>query len=319
MDVELRIICLVGVWLEGLLYGVYLCLFIAAFPLLFRSKPLRNFSAAVFVVGNALMFVLISIFNVINIFIPITAFAYQTDTHGTRRVFDDQHLWMNSMVLVLGLMTFIIGDTLVASNISQIRTLSSTEVRRYIVIMVPVVLAALSAAFHTATLWFVFTVPWSFVVVRNWAILVVTFILYPFQNALTTSLIVYKIYSHHRQMKAVGLVSVHTPRLLPIMKIIIESAAIYTAGVFALLVLIAMDHPARSAMHTCMMPIIGIVFVLMAWRTHALEEDSKRTPATPSLMPSWLGLDEPKAEDPWIETAGEAEPPSRPRNVLRQL
>ncbi|KAH6885069.1 hypothetical protein BKA70DRAFT_1410641 [Coprinopsis sp. MPI-PUGE-AT-0042] len=295
-DVQLRVVCLASVWLEGLLYGVYLCLFIAVFPVLARSNPFRNSSTAVFVVGNVLIFVLISIFNATSIFTPIIAFAYQTEIEGTRRIFYDLGLWVNSLQLVLGVMLFITGDILVIYRCFLIWG------RCYRVILLPSVLSALAAALHIATLWFALHISLPFVLVRNWAIITLPFILYFLQNVLTTSLIVYKIYSHFRRSREIGLVSVHTPHLLPIIKIVIESAAIYTAAVLVLVVLIALDHPARTAMHTCLMPIIGIVFVLMALRTHAVKEDSKQIPPTASLMPTWLGFDEPKSTDPGIET-----------------
>ncbi|KAH6874482.1 hypothetical protein BKA70DRAFT_1480189 [Coprinopsis sp. MPI-PUGE-AT-0042] len=252
-DVQLRVVCLVSVWLEGLLYGVYLYLFIAAFLVLARRNPFRNFSSAVFVVGNVLMFVLISIFNATSICTPIIVFAYQTEIEGTRRIFNDLDLWVNSLQLVLGVMLFITGDILVIYRCFLIWG------RCYWVILLPSVLSALAAA----TLWFALRVSMPFVLIRNWTIITLPFILYFLQNILTTSLIVYKIYSHFRRSRDIGLVSLHAPRLLPIMRVIIES----------------------------------IVFVLMALRTHAVKEDSKQTPATPSLMPTWLGFDEPKSTD----------------------
>ncbi|KAH6908864.1 hypothetical protein BKA70DRAFT_1400384 [Coprinopsis sp. MPI-PUGE-AT-0042] len=274
-DIQLRMAYLIGFWLEGLLYGVYLCLFIFAFPVLIRKHALKNTAAAVFVTGNVLMFVLISIFTsqspvhfglpgslecfqnstpqAISVFLPIIAFAYQADIEGTSRMFEDLRHWANYAPLILGAIIFMTGDILVIYRCFIIWK------RRYCVILVPSILTALAAGLHGATL------------------------------------------------GAIGLVSVHAPSLLAIMRIIIESAAIYTAGVSVMVVVIALDHPARFTMHSCMMPIIGIALVLMGLRTHAVQEESKEMPATASLIPTWL-VDERNATDPG---PGSAEDESR--------
>ncbi|KAH6874472.1 hypothetical protein BKA70DRAFT_1480174 [Coprinopsis sp. MPI-PUGE-AT-0042] len=225
-DVQLRVIHLVGVCLEGSLYGVYLCLFLAASPTLVQRNSLRNFSAAVFVTGNILMFVLISIQSATSICLPIFAFAYQTD--GISHMLRDQHHWSYFISIVLGAMVFLTGDVLVIYRCFLLWQ------RRYLVILIPCLLVALGIS------------------------------------------------------RDVGLVSIHTPKLLPIVRIFVESAVFYTAGVLVMAVLIALDHPAWFAMHSCMMPIIGIVFVLMVLRIHAVREESKDMPASPSLLPSWL-------------------------------
>ncbi|KAH6892758.1 hypothetical protein BKA70DRAFT_1571538 [Coprinopsis sp. MPI-PUGE-AT-0042] len=292
-DVQLRIVHLVGVWLEGLLYGVYLCLFIAAFPVLVRRSSLKNFSVTLFVNGNILMFVLISIHSATSICLPIFAFAYRTDSEGISHMLRDQHHWAYFISIVLGAMVFLTGDVLVINRCFLIWQ------RRYLVILVPCLLVALGTCVIVATMIFVHSVPISFINSRNWPIISLPFICYLLQNALTTALIAYKIYSHLRQARDVGLVSIQAPKLLPIVKIFVESAVIYTALVLVMAVLIALDHPAWFAMHSCLMPIIGIVFVLMALRIHAVQEDSKDMPASPSLLPSWLVNDKPveKEED----------------------
>ncbi|KAH6885065.1 hypothetical protein BKA70DRAFT_128742 [Coprinopsis sp. MPI-PUGE-AT-0042] len=311
-DVQFRVIHLVGAWLEGLLYGVYLCLFIAACPMLVRRNTLKNFSAAVFVKGNILMFVLISIHSATSICLPIFAFAYQADSQGISRMLHDQRHWAKFISIVLGAMIFLTADILVIYRCFIIWQ------RRYLVILVPCLLVALAVCIIVATMVFVHSVPVSLIRARNWPIISLPFIFYVVQNALTTSLVAYKIYSHLRQTRDVGLVSVHTPKLLPIVKILVESAAVYTAGVLVVAVLLSLDHPAWFAMHSCMIPIIGIVFVLMALRIQAVREESNHTPASPSLMPSWL-FDEPYSTDSDSEPVGKEEDRSPIRIQTRPL
>ncbi|KAH6874497.1 hypothetical protein BKA70DRAFT_257494 [Coprinopsis sp. MPI-PUGE-AT-0042] len=190
----------------------------------------------------------------------------------------------------LGATVLMIGDTLLIYRCFLLWQ------RNYRVILVPVVLAALSIGLHIATLVFVRSVSVAVIVVRNWPIMLVPPICYIVQTSLTTSLIVYKIISQFHQTRDLGLISFHTPAVLPIMRIIVESAVVYTTGMVVLVVLTGLDHPARLALHSCMIPITGIVFVLMALRTHAVKQEAKHTPATASLMPTWL-FDEPKSLD----------------------
>ncbi|KAH6885059.1 hypothetical protein BKA70DRAFT_1574537 [Coprinopsis sp. MPI-PUGE-AT-0042] len=239
------------------------------------------------------MFVLISIHSATSICLPIFAFAYRTDSEGISHMLRDQHHWAYFISIVLGAMVFLTGDVLVINRCFLIWQ------RRYLVILVPCLLVVLGTCLIVATMIFVHSVPISFINSQNWPIISLPFICYLLQNALTTSLIAHKIYSHLRQARDVGLVSIHTPKLLPIVRIFVENAVIYTALVLVMALLIALDHPAWFAMHSCMMPIIGIVFVLMALRIHAMQEDSKDMPASPSLLPSWLVNDKPvgKEED----------------------
>jgi hypothetical protein len=75
-EIEVKVLYLVGIWVEALLYGtllhhelylssrvvtgLYLFLFCAALPVFFRNNNCKNFSTTVFVMGNIFMFFLIS-------------------------------------------------------------------------------------------------------------------------------------------------------------------------------------------------------------------------------------------------------------------
>ncbi|KAH6874498.1 hypothetical protein BKA70DRAFT_1577202 [Coprinopsis sp. MPI-PUGE-AT-0042] len=312
-EVQLKVVYLVGVLVEAILYGVYLCFFIAALPVLFRSNKFKSFPATVFVMGNTLMFVLISAHTSqlsspplalsnpsrhsfyssplgILLFQSVVAFAYQTDVHGPLRIYNDMGYWATYTGPYLGATVLMIGDFLLIYRCFLLWQ------RNYWVILVPVVLAALSIGLHIATLVFVRSVSVAVIVVRNWPIMLVAPICYIAQTSLTTSLIVYRIFSQFRQTRDLGLVSFHAPAVLPIMRIILESAVVYTTGMMALVVLAGLDHPARLALHSCMIPVTGSVFVLMALRIHVVQEEAAHTPATASLMPTWL-FDEPKSLD----------------------
>ncbi|KAH6867315.1 hypothetical protein BKA70DRAFT_1497113 [Coprinopsis sp. MPI-PUGE-AT-0042] len=229
-DIQYKLVYLVGIWIEAALYGGYLCLFAAAFPILLRHSKRMMFSSTVFLIGNFFMFLLISLHSGLTVFQSVVAFAYQTDIYGPIRIVNDMGYWASYTSPIIGATIFMTGDILV-------------------------------------------------------------------------------IYSQYRRTRDAGLVAVHVPNLLLIIRIIVESAVIYTAGMLVMVVLLATDHPARLVAHLLMIPVTGIVCVLMALRTHILHEESKRTPASPSLLPDCL-FDEPSTIDSRTEPAAdEGQPP----------
>ncbi|KAH6885070.1 hypothetical protein BKA70DRAFT_1467571 [Coprinopsis sp. MPI-PUGE-AT-0042] len=309
-DVQLIVIWLVSFWSEGLLYGIYLCLFTAALPLLFRNA-LRNRSATIFFIGNVLMFVVVSIVTGIGLFRAVTAFAYQTDVSGQSQILGDMEYWVNYVPFVSGIIICMIGDILMIYRCFLVWQ------RSYRAILLPVILAALSSGFHIATVWFARQVTFNLFQFSTWHPILLPPVFYFLQCAITTSLIAWKIWSQSRRRTNVGLVSIHVPCLLSITRIIVESAVIYTAAMLILVFVIAFDHPARELVHTCLLPTTGIVFALMSLRIHAVREESRHMPASPSLLPTWL-FDESESPDPYPDRSStsklNANPLKQPRN-----
>ncbi|KAH6911213.1 hypothetical protein BKA70DRAFT_55145 [Coprinopsis sp. MPI-PUGE-AT-0042] len=298
-DIQLKVVWLLGFCLECVLYGVDLCLFMAALPVLIRSD--KNVSATVFLIGNVVIFVVASIESGASICRALAAFGYQRDVKDPIRIYSDTNYWATYLPLVLGIITFTTGDILMIYRCFLIWQ------RRYWVILLPVTLATVSAGFHIATVWYARQGTCNLFLWQNrrWAVLPTMFSLS--QTILTTGLIVWRIWSHYRQRTTIRLASVHTPCLPSIAYIIMESAAAYTAGMFFMLILISLDHPAKEVLRVCMIPITGIVFVLMALRTHAVWEKSQEMPASPSLMPTWL-VEPPGIMNSGSETVGEDPP-----------
>jgi hypothetical protein len=123
-----------------------------------------------------------------------------------------------------------------------------------------------NTALHIAVLRFIRTVPASSVTVHNWPLLFAPGILYVIQTALTTSLIVYKIHAQVRRRRdsglVIGFVDGARPSLVSIMRIMVESAVMYTVGMLVLIVAVALDHPARMSVHACMIPVTGALSIL---------------------------------------------------------
>jgi hypothetical protein len=110
---------------------------------------------------------------------------------------------------------------------------------------------------HIATVWFARNLPIDHLLVKTWPLIALPALFYLLQTSLTTCLIVWRIYCQLRLTTNTRMVSMHVPPLLSIVKIIAESAMIYTAGMLVLIVLFALDHPARIVVYSCMIPITG--------------------------------------------------------------
>ncbi|KAH6885056.1 hypothetical protein BKA70DRAFT_1124211 [Coprinopsis sp. MPI-PUGE-AT-0042] len=306
--IQIKVAYLVSVWLEGFLYGVYLCLFIPALPILIRSKALKNPSSSIFFMGNVLIFILVSIHNGLGLFQVVVAFAYQASAEGTTQAYNQDYY----VPILFATFVFTIGDALMIYRCFLVWQ------RNYWIIAPSVLLSVTSTGLHITVVWFATQVPRTQFVVPRWPPIALAIIFYFIQTSLTTFLIIWKIRSQCRRRTDTGLASVHVPCILSIMRIIAESAGIYTTGMLVLCTLLLVNNPGRAVIHACMLPITGIVFVLMALRIDAVRQESRRMPASASLLPTWL-VDEPKPSESGAEPTEEDQQPTRTHTPPREI
>ncbi|KAH6874516.1 hypothetical protein BKA70DRAFT_1577211 [Coprinopsis sp. MPI-PUGE-AT-0042] len=277
-ELQLQAIYLVGIWLEALLYGAYFFLFIAALGALTRRDTVKPLPSKIFFAGILSMFVFITVHNALNMYRFILAFAYQPGGKASL-------IYLNTSPPILW-----IGDALVIYRCFLIWQ------RRYWVIVLPTLLFLGSVATHSVNIWWMGHQSSALqVTVKLFPVMNAVFPLYLAQNILTTGLIVYKIWLQHRQTKAAGIVSLNTPTLRSVIRIVIESAGIYTLAILLVAVLRALDHPGRFIAQYINAPLAGIAFVLMAIRAQRLRDEARNIPKSASLMPDWLviGFDTP--------------------------
>lgn len=78
------------------------------------------------------------------------------------------------------------------------------------------------------------------------------------QNIVTTGLIAFKIWTQHRVSTANGVIDTSSRlSLFNVLRIIIESAAIYTLQLLVLLILYPMQHNAQYIVQSAVIPSIG--------------------------------------------------------------
>ncbi|PPQ64364.1 hypothetical protein CVT24_008433 [Panaeolus cyanescens] len=89
------------------------------------------------------------------------------------------------------------------------------------------------------------------------------------QNVITTGLLTYKVWSQYRLSNANGLVNTGGGVTLGnLTRILIETVMVYPFELFIIIVLGAIQHPAKGMVVVALVPTIGIVFVLLSVRVH---------------------------------------------------
>ncbi|KAF6751850.1 hypothetical protein DFP72DRAFT_850364 [Ephemerocybe angulata] len=255
-----QIYTLVGFWLNAMFYGIYLVLFIAAISVSLKSKRQGWAFSNVLFWSMIYMFVLITVYASYARVITTPPVAY----------YHDISQWDNYMFgLIVTLLTWH-ADFLVIYRCFIIWG------RNVWVITVPIMIFIISLVINTMFL------TWAANpnAIPEKAALTILDMIYPInlsQNILTTGLIAYRIYSQHRRSQNAGVFRNSRGRinLLTILRIVIESAAIFTVQQFILLILLLVKSPGQVIFHGTTVPSIGIVFVLMALRTHFAKSASE--------------------------------------------
>ncbi|KAH6892757.1 hypothetical protein BKA70DRAFT_1201071 [Coprinopsis sp. MPI-PUGE-AT-0042] len=251
-ELQRKIIYLVAIWAETALYGLYLCLFIGAVTIFAQKEVHKPFASKVFLAGNILIFIAISLHNALNVYRVVIGFAYQLDARASLLYLDDLRNWpamASPVVLVIILWT---GNALLIYRCFLIWQ------RNYRVIAILSLLYTVSAGLDISNLWWIAQQRTLVDVnAKRWPLLRITYPLYSAQSILNTGLILFRLGTRHRDSQSAGIVSFNTPSLVALMWAIVESAAIYTAALLAMVILCLIDHPGWYVGHLIMYPMTG--------------------------------------------------------------
>ena len=77
------------------------------------------------------------------------------------------------------------------------------------------------------------------------------------QNSITTGLIAYRIWRQDRRSVAAGISTGSKTSLIPVVRIVVESAAIYLLELLVLIVLYALKHNAQFILQEAVVPTVG--------------------------------------------------------------
>ncbi|KAF5327912.1 hypothetical protein D9619_004021 [Psilocybe cf. subviscida] len=112
------------------------------------------------------------------------------------------------------------------------------------------------------------------------------------QNFMTTSLIILKIVLQHRESKKAGILMLGSKlSLIRIVRIVIESAGIYTIQLLVLVILYFRSDTFQWVIQQAIVPSIGITFLLLAIRIEASRNHNTKTRSNlgirSSMIPRW--------------------------------
>ncbi|TEB27274.1 hypothetical protein FA13DRAFT_1816422 [Coprinellus micaceus] len=287
-----RICYLLAFLLETALYGVYFFLFLMATVAIARRKNLNRFSTRFQFAGVITMFILISLHNFGNTYRMLQAFVFvplSDPRPGVPALYlRDWQNWDALMFGIIGALLTWIGDVLVIYRCYLVWA------EDYRVVVLPCLILITCISNTSFDLWWYrnpTSIPYSTVTHT----LSATWPLNLSQNLITTGLIAYRIYSQHRQKERAGLratFSSGTVSLVVILRIILESAAIYTAVMLMITVFWFTGSPVFITLTHIFVPCTGIVFALMSVRTYIAQAEVESMETTPSWIrnssSSWM-------------------------------
>ncbi|TFK19921.1 hypothetical protein FA15DRAFT_153958 [Coprinopsis marcescibilis] len=300
-DLTEQVYMLAGFWVETLLYGIYVVLFIGSVKLMIKRRSERHPpSKIVFITLIILMFVLTTYWTGVNVYRFIRAYALMImATSGGPfnlpiHYFRFFATWDNFSYVIVSSLLFWMADFLAIYRCYIIWERS----RR--VVALPFLLLLVSIGTNGVNFHFFLYGPRGGIPFRT--VKPLLDFVYPghlAQNVLTTGLIAYKIWKRHVVSQAAGVRASSTVTLLSVARIVVESAMLYTLQMLALVILHPLEHPARLVFQAAIVPSTGIVFVLISIRVHlAVEEKAEKAPATSVLFPSWAHASEMEENGP---------------------
>ncbi|KAF5321523.1 hypothetical protein D9619_000320 [Psilocybe cf. subviscida] len=277
-----------GFVLETGFYCVYTCLFFAAFPGMTRARRLEDprsaRSAWVFLIFSIVMYLVATTHLIFVGFRFYKSTFFNTDINSAILYLQDPNNWeFLGLTILLCIQTWL-GDALVIYRCYFVWD------NNLWLIAVPGCLLLGCIGIN------IFVFYWT----RNPSIIALASgrklleSIYPLifvQNFMTTSLIVVKIFLQHRASKRAGLVDVGSKlSLIHIIRIVIESAGIYTIQSFVLNILFFRNDNFQQAVQHTIVPSIGITFVLIALRIEASRNHNAKSDLgiRSSMIPQWL-------------------------------
>ncbi|TFK21661.1 hypothetical protein FA15DRAFT_623614 [Coprinopsis marcescibilis] len=285
----------ISMYLRVLTFGVYLALFALAIPLIVHRAKKR--ATWVLLAATVVLFLLISLTNSLAFYRFAMAYGMQVKKPelpvAYYRGLGD---WKNTVQALLVDLIIWTADALIIHRCYIVWD------RHWPVIVVPCALLLISIGTNSAILaWWI-----DNTVLQPHQLQPLVRSNYPvnlLSNCITTGLISYHIWRGHVASQRAGLQS-DGVNLSMVLRIVVESASIYTVQQFLLLILSSINHPAQFIFFGPLAPSIGIVFLLVVIRTHVAQSS-----ATSELIVLPI-LSQPRSENRPVRT-----PPAAPKDT----
>ncbi|KAG2002932.1 hypothetical protein CC2G_003577 [Coprinopsis cinerea AmutBmut pab1-1] len=267
-----------------------------------KRQTADQFSSRIFLWGIVLIFVLIVLHNAINAYRMNMAYALTPNLtpETTVKMLQGWHRWERYATTIIAPIIHRTADMLIIYRCYLIWG------RKPLVILLPATIFLGSISFSILNIyWFRHRDALPSTTMYN--ILTATFPLYFAQNVITTGLISYKIYWQWRMSVDAGLQAAAGPGMIPlvaVVRILVESAALYTSQVFLLILFHTFWSPGSAMIQQLLVPTVGIAFALIAIRTHVGQGRDLASHPTGIELPSFRWADSGSSTESRVECEG---------------
>jgi len=262
MALQLEPAFLVAAWLETLIYGVYLCLFCISLYVQFTMSKFQNTHGRVMFVVGILMFVIATVHISLNFFRTLRGYVvYGSSPGGPLAYLGTLSTWHQISKDTLYATQSILGD---AVAVYRCWILWS---RNYKLLALPLALLIVSTVAGYLVADILATLPPEDTVsnprLNSW--ITTFYVVAVVQNTITTSLMAYRLWITEKESANYR---VGKGTFLPVMRILIESAALYLTAELILLVVYktGSQSNAQYIMLDSITPIVGITFCAITIR-----------------------------------------------------
>ncbi|KAJ7598601.1 hypothetical protein C8J56DRAFT_169818 [Mycena floridula] len=282
---------LVSIFIQTLLYGAYTVVFALTFWVLVYKRPNREPLNKSMLGFSVTMFVLATMHIAVNYSRILKAFVVYQDEPGGPASFFNQ---LSETTQILGSAIYVV-QTLVGDSVVLYRCYLVWG-RRLSIIAFPFLLLLGSTACGIGILYsFAVVVPEAeiFVVqLQDW--IVSFFSLTLATNIICTSLVAFRIWHVNRQV-----MSFVNHNFMPIILLVVESGAIYSATLLTLLILYKCESWFQYVLLDAVSPIVGLVFSMIIVRIGlgltSIDGETRDTMASSRVSPYHGSSDDDKA------------------------
>lgn len=256
---------LIAYWVEATVFGVYWFLYMVAMAIIYKRRAQSQSTPLISIAGNTFLFSLAGLHNGVNVYRLLKIYGSPsgatTSTAVAVSYLRSYKYWDVYIHAILLHFTTWAGDSFIMYRCWILWN------RSYKIMLLPIaILMASLGTGITSIYWFQHQDKIDPLVMRY--IFRTTIILNLVGNTLTTGLIAYRIWRQHRRSRTAGVHSSSGVDLFTLMRIIIESASIYTLAQLLIIILFFGGHPAVLIVQHASIPVTGIVFVLIVIRAY---------------------------------------------------
>ncbi|KAF8524146.1 hypothetical protein BU17DRAFT_85253 [Hysterangium stoloniferum] len=261
-QVPLDVTNVLSVWFEVFLYGLYCTLFVQSLDITLKRQRTKTVPAKVFFISTIVLFIVATSHIALNLYRLLRGYVWLAEDPGPVLYFNDLGRWENIAHDAINAVMTWLGDMLLIYRCFIIWNNS------YYIIGLPTLLLIMSIVTNSVALRLFTEVRLGTLFSPSlvaWMNSIYAIALA--QNFITTALIAYRLWRQDNVSIKAGLRDARPKSSLrPIIRIVIESAAIYVLTVIVIIIMYARGNNLQFVAQEAIVPIIGIVFTLISVR-----------------------------------------------------